>query len=191
MRLKLLLLSFALLMLPLSAFADTVYTYTGNTYTFNNGDIYNPSGHISGSFALASPLGDNETLEVVNPISFTFTDGTFTLTKTTVFPLFAASFEIETDASGNITAWNIGLQDIPFHYIFTENIGPYVEDYAVDPTAPVYAYAGNMQDAGTWTSSAPSPVPEPSTILLFGTGILGTLGLLRKRQAFNRARRWR
>jgi hypothetical protein len=181
MRRNLLLISFALLMLPLSAFADTVYTYTGNTYTFNNGDIYNPSGHISGSFDLASPLGANETWEVVNPLSFTFTDGTFTLTKATVFPEFAESFEIETDASGNITAWNIALEDIPFHYIFTENIGPYVSDYAVDPFAPAYAYAGNMQDAGTWTSSAPSPVPEPSTILLFGTGILGTLGVLRKR----------
>jgi hypothetical protein len=188
MRLKLSLLGCALLMLPLSAFADTVYTYTGNTYTFNNGDIYNPSGHISGSFDLASPLGDNETWEVVNPLSFTFTDGTFTLTKATVFPEFAESFAFKTDASGNIVAWNISLDDIPFHYIFTENIGPYVSDYAVDPSAPVYAYAGNMQDAGTWTSSAPSPVPEPSTILLFGTGILGTLGALRKRQVFNRAK---
>src|SRR5262245_13854615 len=96
------------------AVADTIYTYTGHSYT-SIGDGPIPAGSydftmsVNGSFTLANPLAaylsnSNITASV---LSFSFFDGRTTLDTSSVLP--GKDFRFSTDAAGNITGWDIGL----------------------------------------------------------------------------------
>ena len=41
--------------------------------------------------------------------------------------------------------------------------------------------AFNLADQGTWASTTLTPVPEPSAIFLFGSGLAGLAGIVRCR----------
>jgi hypothetical protein len=174
MRLKSLLLSSALLILPLPAIADTVYTYTGNSFTLIDGPSYSTSGKISGSLDLATPLESNLYVDPVTPVSFSFSDGSdlFSDVNSTAF------FGFSTDASGKIIGWDIAIYDSAL-VIFTENVGQYVFDSAYNITTGSDAF--NFNEPGLWVVSNTSPVPEPSSFALLATGVLGAAGILRRR----------
>jgi hypothetical protein len=178
-----------------SANAGTIYTYTGNDFTYFSGDTYPPwfppSFPVIPPDALAvtfdvmagTPL-DNLTLGgpgsdvSADVVSFSFTD----LSGLSAGSIY--SLEIGTDASGNITNWSIeGRQDCPglTCVILGTEFGPGLNSDVALVDIPNGAggsnvnQAGNGGDPGTWTMS--TTTPEPSTSFLLGTGLLGLLSL--------------
>jgi hypothetical protein len=162
---------------PLAHASSITYTYTGNAYSSLSNFSCTAPGlcGIEGSLTLSAPLDPNQYYSSVSPTSFSFGDGqdTFTQANSTVF-----NFYFATDASGNITGWDIGLQDNADTSYFYSQFGPaYVtgQDIAYDqyPTSgSAVSYA-----AGTWSSAPVSETPEPASGALLATGGLLLLGL--------------
>jgi hypothetical protein len=160
------------------------YTYTGNPFNeFIGGAACPPMCSISGSFTLAEPLPDNRPLTLISPLSFSFTDGSATITQANQF---ITEFLIMTDSQGDIVAWLVVVasQSSPSNSVefFTDGvfkIGP--QDFTCTGPPCTMNVALVDYSPGTWTSSS---VPEPSTLLLFGPGFLGMLGFYKKRNWF-------
>ena len=169
-----------------SAFADTVYTYTGNPFNLGNGPGTTPvlpfttSDSVSGWFTVATPLGDSVALAPVNAIAYSFTNGVDTITTGEATSFF--DFEIGTDATGAINVWDVDLGNSVGNYVGTD-FGPESGgdlELAIHPETNFDGVAENLNDPGTWTSNAPiSTTPEPSSIALLGTGLLGAVGAFR------------
>ncbi len=181
----------AAFILTMPLMAETIYTYTGNDFTTVTGTGLTTSDSVTGSFALASPLGINLNGGnlAASALSFSFTDGPDTITNST--PGVNAcncspTIDIWTDGSGNIINWDVGLtvgnlgsetiltQDY-FAGIFT---GTVIRDSGnLDSSGD--NTAENLNDAGTWTTSNASAVPEPGSLWLLGAGLAALTGAIR------------
>ncbi len=156
----------------LAARADTTYTYTGNDFTTVEGP-YTTSDSVSGSFTVASPLGDNLSNFGFLPTSFSFTDGVQTLTNSDAS--LGSFFYVWTGGSGNVTSWNFGIPGPDLSGgIFTAATPSH---YRTDSGGFSDSGMGvNFYNPGTWSVQS-SVTPEPGSWMLLGTGMLGLLGL--------------
>jgi len=168
----------ALLLSAVGARADTTYSYTGNPMTDGTSpDVCNGGPcTITGSFTVATPLGDNVPFSYSNitPESFSFTDGNQTIaTGSSVL-----YFDFGTDASGDIDAWVIQVYGLNAgtSFILTDNVG-LDESYINGSTA-------FNSNPGTWDpETTPTRTPEPSGLFLLSSGLLAVAFLaFRKRQ---------
>jgi hypothetical protein len=174
----------ALLTLPVAMKADTyTYTYTGHDFT----TVHSP--YTTGELTLSAPLATNLSFtSPVSSLSFSFSDGVQTITDFNS-PVYA--FYFQTDGSGAITEWNIFIEaPITSAGIggldLSNEFAPYTPlqgDSASLPGGTSSNKSASNSVAGAWTvtdNPAPSTVPEPSSILMIGTGSAGLLSLLRR-----------
>lgn len=187
------------------SYAAYIYSYVGNTYT-NIQDQNPPEGsysetnYISVTFMLPALLTGDGTMVNVIPDAFTIDDQRFAITDQT--PDASISININPDASGEFSSWNVsaftgttlggqtGDQSLA---IRTENnIGTTDNSVFRECTSnaifsvrncPLSQDVGEaLSNPGTWTVSV-SEVPVPATLWLFGSGLLGMIGLARRRAA--------
>jgi hypothetical protein len=175
-----------------TANADTTYVYTGNPFDeFSGADSCSMGAgecSLSGSFTVAAPLGDNLAFGSITPISFSFTDGVNTITSADTLTLDI--LEIETNASGQIVGWYFHFNvNVPGNSTFelTSDTDPPLSTEGdlsgVESNVSPFAFsaiADNFDDAGSWSVAGTSPIPEPSSLALFGTGLACIVGLRRK-----------
>jgi hypothetical protein len=186
-----------------SARADAVvYNYVGADF-INAHDPFTLTENLTGTISFAAPLAANLTLNPSNtssnvtPTAFSFTAGPETLTSAAFTPGFT-SFQVSTDAAGNITGWDIviglgggGQINIDnYNGVFGPDVGDQVAvggnfqgDSGFDPGE---AFALNRA-AGQFEIAA--AVPEPSTwaMMILGFCGLGFMTYRRKNSALRLA----
>jgi hypothetical protein len=173
------------------ATADTfVYTYQG--LPFNNvinGYVCSPGPcEISGSFTVSTQLSAGLSDATVTPGGYSFNDGNgFSLSSCAPMVLCSGITVtgIDTDAAGDITAWDVAVLGCFGHcYLETDSIGFSGDVSFPDPMDGPEGF--NAATPGTWTCEdmgSPASTPEPSGLYLLTAGLLSLGAVGRKRLA--------
>lgn len=189
--------------------ADTIYTYTGPTFTFvDSSSGLTTSNFISVSMTFANPIApmvgvigsvaSNTPTSLVSltPMQFTMTDGVHTLDNSNAQ---VSILDVATDASGNIAAWSIFASQPDVRSGFSGNFDLGTDNFIRDPVDPLIVdhscfepenthQCGDTAStvfngpSGTWTvTTTSSSVPEPSTFILVPSGVAAFVALARKK----------
>nr|WP_321466410.1 PEP-CTERM sorting domain-containing protein [uncultured Desulfobulbus sp.] len=177
-----------LVMLSRVACASLIYNYTGNPFTYNQSSWGCQLGDsIIATVTFSDNIDASFTGEVPASDILFYGIGTAThyFTANNVNGAWVyAKFIMQ---NGKITNWDLeagGWSASPSDsgYAITKNWGTEVYDQK-EYSWWGANYAGNYNTPGNWAPDVISqnPVPEPTTILLFGAGIVGLTGIARRK----------
>jgi len=178
---------------PLQA-ATVIYEYVGVPFDAVDGSIYQGGQKVTATSTLASKLAEGA--GCCAPVSFSLNDEEDVITN---FTATDSSFWFDTNASGDILRWQffaeiIPLPSPPYPADTGHSIGSYhIANYTTEGGYGYYfngadwlvgaggEYFNNTSAAlyGTWTATV---VPIPATVWLFGSGLLGMIGIARRKK---------
>lgn len=164
--------AFCALLLPSAAYADTVYNIT---FTDSAGAAA-PQLSATGTFSINVPpstamnsvttyqASGSTTNDVITAFNLTLNGATFTLNSSQYLQFTSGAL---TDFTYNAATNGATLQVNGLSYLETTN-------------GNLFAFRGTVSAAPA-SSSAPTVTPEPSSLALLGTGVLGLIGAARRR----------
>jgi hypothetical protein len=159
--------------------------------------FFNPSS-MGGLFSLTFPGANDLDLEFMGPQMFnsagTFLPGPFTIMGGAGFPAPTGSFFFDTVtlAGGDITGGSgsgvTGSSGVTYTFNFTTDAplglvsgsGPFTLSFTVPSSAPLSMGFIDLSSVNV-TLSSPTSAPEPSSLLLLGSGFLALGGFARRR----------
>jgi len=170
---------------PKAQAALVAYTYTGNNFNTISGAGITTADFLSGSIivdcGLLGGAGDCASLPLANYIpaimNFSFSGAGITIDDSTSF-LLAGMFS--TDATGMIVDWNIQSQNAVPSFATISGPSCYTFYDSCDQLSTLNGTGYTFDDPGAWSATI---VPIPAAVWLFVSGLLGLVGVARRKKA--------
>ena len=197
--------TFVLSLLPTATRADTLFTFRGPIFdpALSRGAENDRHSYISGSFVTTTKIFPGMIFGPLTVTTFTMTDGHLTFTPDNA-EFTGYDFSISTDSKDRISSFIFTKQSTacspnPYstdpgncyslYQIFLAGTaetpgGPLVaDDFSDTPfgDGENYRMPGDPADYATVTETDIKPTPEPSTLALLATGLVGVAGIVRRR----------
>ncbi|TCV89668.1 VPLPA-CTERM sorting domain-containing protein [Sulfurirhabdus autotrophica] len=183
---------------PIISSADTTYSYTGNNFnSFQNDPGTEPflsTDHISFSFRVASLIDPSLDIQEINPTWWSVNVGGLTSGSDAGDNLYLAiapgaspnapwKWEFSSDNQNGLFIQSWSNMPSGFNMGQMDQVN-YSYPFFVDSSTNTFAVSSalNENTPGTWSVSASSPVPLPSSLWLLGSGLIGLMGIYQKRK---------
>lgn len=171
-----------------SALADTIYTYTGNDFTFLEQPEGYPNAFTTSDYVSITLTISGPPIVCLTLCSIPSSDISMSVMGPEGFEGLIAAGSVptgmvQTDSSGAIVAWTFHacmfvsgtFPDCEDRSIDSTDVGSFVNDFAELGNGT----AGNSGESGVWTMT--EVVPEPNTLLTFASGVALLAGVARRR----------
>ena len=179
------------------AFGSVIYSYTGNAFnSFSTTSSYTSEMAVTGTIELDIPLDANMTSLLVHPIHFSIGDGINIIDSANVT---FSQFNFVTDESANIIEWSIYVQNATGLNAVGDTTNDILTTFSFNPLASPrdigsslvcttvineLCVAGDTDTARVSASpGAWAIVPIPAAVWLFGSGLIGLIGVARRKIA--------